>query len=44
MFAGGLNFALGEDIDALREQVRRFAANRIAPFADEIDQIGRAHV
>ncbi|PST20861.1 acyl-CoA dehydrogenase [Rhizobium sp. JAB6] len=38
MFAGGLNFALGEDIDALREQVRRFAANRIAPFADEIDR------
>ncbi|KAA1178086.1 isovaleryl-CoA dehydrogenase [Rhizobium tropici] len=39
MFAGGLNFALGEDIEALREQVRRFAANRIAPFADEIDRI-----
>ncbi len=38
MFEGGLNFALGEDIDALREQVRRFAANRIAPFADEIDR------
>ncbi|GAC1041968.1 isovaleryl-CoA dehydrogenase [Rhizobium sp. No.120] len=38
MFAGGLNFALGEDIDALREQVRRFASNRIAPFADEIDR------
>ncbi|WP_112605725.1 isovaleryl-CoA dehydrogenase [Rhizobium sp. WW22] len=38
MFAGGLNFALGEDIDALREQVRRFANNRIAPFADEIDR------
>ncbi len=38
MFSGGLNFALGEDIDALREQVRRFASNRIAPFADEIDR------
>ncbi|MFB2562265.1 isovaleryl-CoA dehydrogenase [Rhizobium sp. IMFF44] len=38
MFSGGLNFALGEDIDALREQVRRFANNRIAPFADEIDR------
>ncbi|SCB14156.1 isovaleryl-CoA dehydrogenase [Rhizobium hainanense] len=38
MFEGGLNFALGEDIDALREQVRRFATNRIAPFADEIDR------
>ncbi|MFS8044660.1 isovaleryl-CoA dehydrogenase [Rhizobium sp. BR 314] len=38
MFEGGLNFALGEDIEALREQVRRFAANRIAPFADEVDR------
>ncbi|NEI73338.1 isovaleryl-CoA dehydrogenase [Rhizobium lusitanum] len=38
MFEGGLNFALGEDIDALREQVRRFADRRIAPFADEIDR------
>ncbi len=38
MFEGGLNFALGEDIEALREQVRRFATNRIAPFADEIDR------
>ncbi|ENN86134.1 acyl-CoA dehydrogenase, probably isovaleryl-CoA dehydrogenase [Rhizobium freirei PRF 81] len=38
MFAGGLNFALGEDIDALREQVRRFANHRIAPIADEIDR------
>ena len=38
MFEGGLNFALGEEIDALREQVRRFADRRIAPFADEIDR------
>ena len=38
MFEGGLNFALGEEIDSLREQVRRFADRRIAPFADEIDR------
>lgn len=38
MFQGGLTFALGEDIDALRETVRRFAAERIAPLADETDR------
>jgi len=38
MFQGGLNFDLGEDIDALRESVRRFAAERIAPLADEADR------
>ncbi len=38
MFQGGLNFALGEDIDALRESVRRFAVERIAPLADEADR------
>ncbi|WFU09817.1 isovaleryl-CoA dehydrogenase [Rhizobium sp. CB3090] len=38
MFAGGLNFALGEEIEALRESVRRFAGQRIAPLADEFDR------
>ncbi|WP_342242544.1 isovaleryl-CoA dehydrogenase [Ensifer sp. OTU672] len=38
MFQGGLSFALGEDIDALRESVRRFATDRIAPMADETDR------
>ncbi|KQZ55392.1 isovaleryl-CoA dehydrogenase [Ensifer adhaerens] len=38
MFQGGLSFALGEDIDALRESVRRFATDRIAPLADETDR------
>ncbi|QFI70294.1 isovaleryl-CoA dehydrogenase [Sinorhizobium alkalisoli] len=38
MFQGGLNFALGEEIDALRDSVRRFAAERIAPLADEADR------
>ncbi|WP_454849173.1 isovaleryl-CoA dehydrogenase [Rhizobium binxianense] len=38
MYAGGLNFALGDEIDALRESVRRFARERIAPLADETDR------
>ncbi len=38
MFQGGLSFALGEDIEALRESVRRFATDRIAPLADETDR------
>jgi isovaleryl-CoA dehydrogenase len=38
MFDASLNFALGEEIDALREAVRRFAQERIAPLAAEIDR------
>ncbi|WP_047463295.1 isovaleryl-CoA dehydrogenase [Rhizobium rhizogenes] len=38
MYEGGLNFALGEEIEALRDSVRRFADRRIAPLADEIDR------
>ena len=37
MFDKSMNFALGEDIDALREMVHRFARERIAPRAAEID-------
>ena len=37
MFDSVMNFNLGEDIDALRETVRRFAAEEIAPRAAEID-------
>ena len=33
-----LNFGLGETIDLLRESVARFAADQIAPIADEIDR------
>ncbi len=38
MYTNSLNFEHGEDIDALREMVRRFAQDRIAPRAAEIDR------
>ena len=34
----GLNFHLGEDIDALREAVRAFAVEEIAPLAAQVDR------
>src|SRR5574337_812807 len=34
----GLNFHLGEDIDALREAVRAFAEEQIAPLAAQVDR------
>lgn len=34
----GIDFALGEDIDSLREVVARFAAKEIAPRAAQIDR------
>ncbi|UDF30927.1 UNVERIFIED_ORG: isovaleryl-CoA dehydrogenase [Roseateles sp. XES5] len=37
MYDAGMSFGLGEDIEALRESVRRFAMDRIAPRAAEID-------
>ncbi|WP_189438940.1 isovaleryl-CoA dehydrogenase [Pseudovibrio japonicus] len=33
-----MNFGLGEDIDALRETVRRWAQDKLAPRAAEIDE------
>ncbi|MEM9762825.1 MAG: isovaleryl-CoA dehydrogenase [Pseudomonadota bacterium] len=38
MFDATMKFGLGEEIEALQETVRRFAAERIAPQADEIDR------
>jgi isovaleryl-CoA dehydrogenase len=38
MYDHVMNFGLGEDIDALRDMVRRFAQDRIAPLAGEIDR------
>jgi len=35
---GGLDFGLGDDVDALRESVHDFAQDRIAPRADAIDR------
>jgi isovaleryl-CoA dehydrogenase len=37
MFAGSMEFDLGEDIGALREMVRRWAGERIAPLAAKTD-------
>jgi isovaleryl-CoA dehydrogenase len=37
MYNQTMKFGHGEDIDALRETVRRFAQDRIAPIASEID-------
>jgi len=38
MFYAVMNFALGEEIEALREATHRFAQDRIAPRAAEIDR------
>ncbi len=38
MFTASLNFALGEDIDALRDMVQSWAQSRVAPLAAEIDR------
>jgi len=41
MFTTGMNFALGEEIEALRDAVHRFAQDKIAPIAAEIDRTNR---
>lgn len=38
MFTASMQFALGEEIDALRETVHRFAQDEIAPLAEQTDR------
>jgi isovaleryl-CoA dehydrogenase len=38
MFTASMNFACGEDIEALRDMVHRWAQDRITPIAGEIDK------
>ena len=38
MFTSSMNFACGEDVEALRDMVHRWAQERVAPMAAEIDQ------
>ncbi len=38
MFHASMNFALGDDIEALREMVHRWAQERVAPMALDIDR------
>ena len=38
MFQSGMRFNLGEDVDALRDMVSRFATDVIAPQASDIDK------
>ena len=38
MFDSGMNFALGEDVDALRDTVRKWAQAKLAPRAQKIDE------
>lgn len=41
MFDASMRFALGEEIEALRETVHRWARERLAPMAGEIDTANR---
>ncbi|MGB5707904.1 MAG: isovaleryl-CoA dehydrogenase [Arenicellales bacterium] len=38
MFHSSMNFALGEEIDALRDMVHRFAQDEISPIAEQTDR------
>ena len=42
MFGSGMNFGLGEDIDALRDMVQRWAGDNLAPRAAQIDESNEA--
>ena len=41
VFTASMNFGLGEDIDALRDMVSRFAADRIVPVAEHVREVLR---
>ena len=41
MFNASMNFALGDDIEALRDMVHRWAQDRLAPMAADIDKNNR---
>ena len=38
MFHASMNFALGEEVEAVRDTVHRFAQEKLAPRAEEIDR------
>ncbi len=38
MFQASMNFALGDDVEALRDMVHRWAQDRVAPIAADIDR------
>ncbi|MGI9316038.1 MAG: acyl-CoA dehydrogenase family protein, partial [bacterium] len=38
MFNSSMNFALGEEIDAIRDMVYRFAQDEISPVAEQTDR------
>ena len=39
MFFHSMNFSIGEDNEALRETVFKFAQKEIAPIADKLDKV-----
>ncbi|OED42314.1 isovaleryl-CoA dehydrogenase [Chromatiales bacterium (ex Bugula neritina AB1)] len=41
MFNASMNFALGDDVEALRDLVHRWAQDRLAPMAADIDRSNR---
>ena len=41
MFNASMNFGLGDEAEALREMVHRWAQDRLAPMAAEIDKNNR---
>jgi len=44
MFTASMNFACGEDIEALREATHRWAQDRLAPLAADIDKTNKMPV